>query len=197
MIPLHLNPHLRTPLYVQIVEQVEAAVNAGQLTPGTPLWSARAIARHYGISYQTAERALALLAQRGMVERTRRGTVISATASRPLVRQQLVALIYTWQIPGARPSYSVGEMRMLHAAAEECARHLWGSLLLHFPDRGVSASYLQEWERHHRFGAALVFGPLHEEGLLWMQRRGYPVVVVDAEPEVHVPVRAPNRRCAS
>jgi DNA-binding LacI/PurR family transcriptional regulator len=78
-------------------------------------------------------------------------------------------------------------MRMLHAAAEECARHLWGSLLLHFPDRGASASYLQEWERHHRFDAALVFGPLHDEGLLWMQRRGYPVVVVDAEPEVPIP----------
>jgi DNA-binding LacI/PurR family transcriptional regulator len=78
-------------------------------------------------------------------------------------------------------------MRMLHAAAEECARHLWGSLLLHFPDRGASASYLQEWERHHRFDAALVFGPLHDEGLLWMQRRGYPVVVIDAEPEVPIP----------
>jgi len=172
---------------VQIVEQVESAVSAGQLTPGTPLWSARAIARHYGISYQTAERALTLLAQRGVVERTRRGTVIAASRPKQPVQQHLVALIYTWQIPGARPSYSVGEMRMLHAAAEECARHLWGSLLLHFPDKGASASYLQEWERHHRFDAALVFGPLHDEGLLWMQRRGYPVVVVDAEPEVPIP----------
>lgn len=187
MIPLHLNPNLRTPLYVQIVEQVEAAVNAGQLTPATPLWSARAIARHYGISYQTAERALTLLAQRGVVERTRRGTVIALSRPKQPVQQHLVALIYTWQIPGARPSYSVGEIRMLYAAAEECARYLWGSLLLHFPDRSASASYLQEWERHRRFDAALVFGPLHEEGLLWMKRRGYPVVVVDAEPDVPIP----------
>ena len=95
MIPLHLNPHLRTPLYVQIVEQVEAAVSSGQLTPGTPLWSARAIARHYGISYQTAERALTLLAQRGVVERTRRGTVIAASRPKQPVQQHLVALIYT------------------------------------------------------------------------------------------------------
>jgi LacI family transcriptional regulator len=187
MIPLHLDPHLRTPLYVQIVEQIEAAVGAKQLTPGTPLWSARAIARHYGISYQTAERALTLLAQRGVVERTRRGTVVASNVVKPPVQQHLIALIYTWFIPGALPSYSVNEMRMLHAAAEECARHLWGSLLLHFPDKGASASYLQEWERHHRFDAALVFGALHDEGLLWMQRRGYPVVVVDAEPEVPIP----------
>lgn len=187
MIPLHLDPHRHTPLYVQIVEQIEAAVLSGQLAPGTPLWPARTIARHYGISYQTAERALSLLAQRGVVERTRRGTVVATHRPRQPVQQHLVALIYTWQIPGARPSYSVGEMRMLHAAAEECARHLWGSLLLHFPERGISASRLQEWERHHRFDAALVFGPLHNEGLLWMQRRGYPVVVVDAEPEVPVP----------
>jgi len=187
MIPLHLNPHLRTPLYMQIVEQVEAAVSNGQLAPGTALWPARAIAQHYGISYQTAERALTLLAQRGVVERARRGTVVSSGVVKPPVQRHLIALIYTWFIPGALPSYSVAEMRMLHAAAEECTRHLWGSLLLHFPDKGASASSLQEWERHHRFDAALVFGPLHEEGLLWMQRRGYPVVVVDAEPEAPVP----------
>lgn len=187
MIPLYLNPALRTPLYLQIVEQIENAVASGQLRAGTPLWSARAIAQHYGISYQTAERALALLARRGVVERTRQGTVVASNPVKQPVQKHLVALIYTWQIPGARPSYSIGEMRMLHAAAEECTRHLLGNLLLHFPDRKASASYLQEWERHHRFTAALVFGPLHEEGLLWMRRRGYPVVVIDAEPEVEVP----------
>lgn len=187
MIPLHLNPHVRSPLYIQIVEQVEAAVNSGQLPPGSLMWSARAIAKHYGISYQTAERALALLARRGVVERNRRGTVVAMTPRKQPVQQHLVALIYTWQIPGARPSYSIGEMRMLYAAAMECSRHLWGSLLLHFPDKSVSASYLREWEKHHRFDAALVFGPLHEEGIVWMQRRGYPVVVIDAEPEVDCP----------
>ncbi|CEK13756.1 transcriptional regulator [Chthonomonas calidirosea] len=77
MVILHLDPLGDRPLYLQIVEQIEEAINSNRLTDGQPIWSARKIASHYHISYQTAERALAELARRELVRRSvASGTVV-------------------------------------------------------------------------------------------------------------------------
>ncbi len=101
MIALHLDPLGAKPLYLQIVEQIEEAIRDNILEDGRALWSARKIASHYHISYQTAERALAELARRGAVRRSvAGGTVVSRLpgdrVQKPRMQHRVIALLSCW-----------------------------------------------------------------------------------------------------
>jgi len=191
VVTLHLDPLDSRPLYLQIVEQIEEAVRTNRLTDGQPIWSARKIASHYHISYQTAERALSELARRGLVRRSvATGTVICSTAPAPLtppaVRHHVIALISCWEVWGTRPTHTIAEMQISQAAAQELASGLWG-LVWAYPGsgdtpKGFSVADFAKWCHRVKFDGALVFGHMPERGLEWLHNQGYPVVVVDAEP---------------
>jgi DNA-binding transcriptional regulator YhcF (GntR family) len=65
---IQLHPASATPIYKQIVRQVEQAVRAGTLPPDTLLPSMNALAADYGISRETVKKAYGILRDRGLVE---------------------------------------------------------------------------------------------------------------------------------
>lgn len=82
----NIDPAQRTPLYEQIAHAIGLLVTRGVLPPGTMLPREPEIATAMGISRQTVNQALTLLARRGIVTRRRHvGTVVAA----PFVEQPL------------------------------------------------------------------------------------------------------------
>lgn len=79
--PFELNPQGSTPLYRQIVEQVQRRVAGGLWQPGDELPSVRTVAERHAINPMTVSKAYSLLEAEGVLER-RRG-VGMAVASRP------------------------------------------------------------------------------------------------------------------
>jgi GntR family transcriptional regulator len=64
-------PNAPTPIYRQIVEQVRRLVASGQLKPGEPLPSVRAVALNHAINPMTVSKAYSLLESEGMLMRLR------------------------------------------------------------------------------------------------------------------------------
>ncbi len=78
-LPLALDPHSTTPMYAQIVEQIEGLVKRGHLHPGDRLPPERDLARRLVVARGTVKKAYELLEQRRLVEGTQgRGTFISS-----------------------------------------------------------------------------------------------------------------------
>ncbi len=74
-----INPTASTPIYRQIVEQVQRLVASGQLPPGTELPSVRAVALQHAINPMTVSKAYSLLEAQGLLERRRGvGMVVAA-----------------------------------------------------------------------------------------------------------------------
>lgn len=84
------------PAYLQIVEQVRAALEAGQLQAGDKLPTVRQLATELEVNFNTVARAYRLLDKKGVISTQRgRGTFISGQAKRDpesLRRQQLSVL---------------------------------------------------------------------------------------------------------
>jgi len=74
-IQLTILPDSDEPLAVQIVHQLQAAIETGRLRPGTRLPSSRSLARTLGVSRNTALAAYEELTARGLV-RSRRGAAM-------------------------------------------------------------------------------------------------------------------------
>ena len=78
-LPLALDPHSTTPMYAQIVEQIEGLVKRGHLHPGDRLPPERDLARRLVVARGTVKKAYELLEQRHLVEGTQgRGTFIAS-----------------------------------------------------------------------------------------------------------------------
>jgi Transcriptional regulators len=198
MISLELDPRRGQPLYQQISDQIESAVAEGRLSAGQVVWSARQIAAHYRISYQTAERALSDLAQKGVLLRAvGRGTRVAGGERQqapapqrvsPLqrvrpVKSRVIAMLNCWQVfDGQHTLYTLSELREIQAAAQELTLRMWGMLFASFSTEQFTVSHLADWARQHAFDGVLVFGELPAPALRWLEREGYGVVVVDAEP---------------
>lgn len=77
--PFELNPQAATPLYRQIVEQVQRLVAGGLLAPGAELPSVRAVAERHAINPMTVSKAYSQLEAEGVLERRRGlGMVVAA-----------------------------------------------------------------------------------------------------------------------
>ncbi|MEV0107107.1 GntR family transcriptional regulator [Nocardia sp. NPDC050799] len=67
------------PPYLRIVAEIERRIAAGELRPGDPVPTTRAIAREWGVAIATATKALAALKHSGTIESTSRvGAVVAA-----------------------------------------------------------------------------------------------------------------------
>lgn len=74
-----IQPQLATPIYRQVVEQVQRLVAGGQLGPGAELPSVRAVAERHAINPMTVSKAYSLLEAEGLLERRRGvGMVVAA-----------------------------------------------------------------------------------------------------------------------
>lgn len=79
--PFQLNPQGSTPLYRQLVEQVQRLVAGGLWQPGDELPSVRAVAERHAINPMTVSKAYSLLEAEGVLER-RRGVGMAVAARR-------------------------------------------------------------------------------------------------------------------
>lgn len=67
------------PPYLRIVAEIERRITTGELRPGDPVPTTRAVAREWGVAIATATKALATLKQSGAIESTSRvGAVVAA-----------------------------------------------------------------------------------------------------------------------
>jgi DNA-binding GntR family transcriptional regulator len=53
--------------YVRIADDIESRIKSGELKSGARLLAERSLAEYYGVAYQTARHAIALLRERGLV----------------------------------------------------------------------------------------------------------------------------------
>jgi GntR family transcriptional regulator len=66
-----LNPQSGTPIYRQLIAQIERLIAGGQLAAGTELPSVRELAELHAINPMTISKAYALLESAGLLERQR------------------------------------------------------------------------------------------------------------------------------
>lgn len=65
-------------LYVQVADLIEARIKRGQLKPGLPIPSEKAIQEEYSVARGTARQAVRLLRERGLVVTIpQRGTYVA------------------------------------------------------------------------------------------------------------------------
>ena len=85
-----IQPSDSTPIYRQIVEQVQRRVRSGQWGAGEELPSVRAVALEHAINPMTVSKAYSLLEAEGLLERRRgMGMVVAAQAADPEARRWL------------------------------------------------------------------------------------------------------------
>jgi DNA-binding GntR family transcriptional regulator len=102
------------PLYYQVAQELERAIESGELKPGTRLDNEIALADHLGLSRPTMRRAIEYLVQRGLLVRKRGvGTqVVHPKVRRPL---ELTSLYDDLAGAGKRPATRVLSLEVVPA----------------------------------------------------------------------------------
>jgi GntR family transcriptional regulator len=116
-----ISPNAPTPIYRQIVEQVQRLVASGQLKAGADMPSVRAVALEYAINPMTVSKAYSLLETSGLLERQRGvGMVIAASKVRSS-RQANINLLIPALTSAAQISRQLGlSNAQALAAFESC-----------------------------------------------------------------------------
>jgi DNA-binding GntR family transcriptional regulator len=108
------------PLYFQLSQQLEEAIEQGKLPPGTLLGNEIDLAGRLGLSRPTVRQAIQALVDKGLLVR-RRGVgtqVVHSQVRRPL---ELSSLYDDLEAAGQRPATRVLEIAVIPAAAEVAA----------------------------------------------------------------------------
>lgn len=72
-----LNQDVMTPLYVQLMEEVEKSIRSGEYKPGDRLMTEAEMAKKYGVSLITVRKAIGSLTEKGLVVRKQgKGTFV-------------------------------------------------------------------------------------------------------------------------
>ncbi|MBT2381330.1 MULTISPECIES: GntR family transcriptional regulator [unclassified Streptomyces] len=119
-LPLSVDRTSPVPLYFQLAQQLEAAVEQGRLTPGTLLGNEIELAARLGLSRPTVRQAIQSLVDKGLMVR-RRGVgtqVVHSQVRRPL---ELSSLYDDLEAAGQRPATRVLRTTMEPATAEIAA----------------------------------------------------------------------------
>lgn len=91
-VPITIRRDGGSPLYVQVAEQLRAAVDSGLLRPGDPFENEVALAERLGLSRPTIRRAIAELVGQGLLLRRRgAGTIV---ANRQIHRRAELSSLY-------------------------------------------------------------------------------------------------------
>ena len=78
-----IQPNHATPIYRQVVEQVQRLIAGGQLRAGHELPSVRAVAERHAVNPMTISKAYSLLEAQGLLERRRGLGMVVAEAATP------------------------------------------------------------------------------------------------------------------
>ncbi|MFF6906457.1 GntR family transcriptional regulator [Streptomyces sp. NPDC012389] len=119
-LPLSVDRTSPVPLYFQLAQQLEAAVEQGRLAPGTLLGNEIDLAHRLGLSRPTVRQAIQSLVDKGLMVR-RRGVgtqVVHSQVRRPL---ELSSLYDDLEAAGQRPATKVLRTTMEPATAEIAA----------------------------------------------------------------------------
>lgn len=171
----------REPLYKQIYQQLLQDIRAGKYPPGSQLPTEKELARAYGVSRITSKRALAELAEAGLIDRIRgRGSFVHADAGgveRLAAAQRPKRIGFIAQDLG----HAFG-MELLVGVERESAR-LGFSLLLRLTGGGQEAEMAAIEEMIAQDVAGLIVFPVNGErynpALLKLYLAGMPIVLVD------------------
>ena len=91
---LHINIRSAVPIYVQLVEQVQHALEVGTLSPGDTLPSVRELASELSIAPNTIAKAYNELQRMGLIEsRAGKGTVVLGEVEETIRARQQEALL--------------------------------------------------------------------------------------------------------
>ena len=89
-----VQPSSATPIYRQLVEQVQRMVAGGHLQPGAELPSVRSVAERHAINPMTVSKAYSLLEAAGLLERRRGiGMVVAEQSSAPSTANDRIVLL--------------------------------------------------------------------------------------------------------
>lgn len=119
-LPLSVDRTSPVPLYFQLAQQLEAAVEQGRLAPGTLLGNEIELASRLGLSRPTVRQAIQSLVDKGLMVR-RRGVgtqIVHSKVRRPL---ELSSLYDDLEAAGQRPATRVLRNTLEPAGAEVAA----------------------------------------------------------------------------
>lgn len=121
---LHLDIHSGVPLYLQLKESLERAIDLGQLHPGDALPPVRTLASVLRIAPNTIVRAYAALQAAGRIEsRAGAGTTVTARPATPTPVAQQELLLREFQLVATRLLRSGIHPDTLHRTIHELASH--------------------------------------------------------------------------
>ncbi|MBA2677641.1 MAG: GntR family transcriptional regulator [Ktedonobacteraceae bacterium] len=125
---LHVNIHSGVPIYVQLIEQVQRALEVGTLSPGDTLPSVRELASELSIAPNTIVKAYNELQRMGLIEsRAGKGTVVLGEVEETLRLRQQEALV-------KRLHTVVHDASKLGVSAETLQAHFEHAVQQFFPE---------------------------------------------------------------
>lgn len=119
-LPLSVDRTSPVPLYFQLAQQLEAAVEQGRLAPGTLLGNEVDLAARLGLSRPTVRQAIQSLVDKGLMVR-RRGVGTQVVHSKVRRTLELSSLYDDLEAAGRRPATSVLRNTVEPATAEVAA----------------------------------------------------------------------------
>ncbi|MFB0516090.1 MAG: substrate-binding domain-containing protein [Candidatus Neomarinimicrobiota bacterium] len=166
-----------TPLYRQILEDIEGQVSAGELKPGDKIFSQQELAERYGVSLITIKKALAELVNMGILfTRVGKGTFVahapkkadhSAYKSIGLVLRDLKNPFFSLIVQGVEEKASeIGYNLLLSSSSDREEKE--ETQIAHLRDIGVRGMIIASMGYHHQATS----------GILQLQKEKFPFVMV-------------------
>jgi GntR family transcriptional regulator len=125
---LHVNIRSGVPIYVQLIEQIQHALEVGTLSPGDSLPSVRELASELSIAPNTIAKAYNELQRMGLIEsRAGKGTIVLGEVEETVRARQQEALIERLQAV-------VHDASKLGMSAETLQHHFEQAVQQFFPE---------------------------------------------------------------
>ncbi len=117
-----LNQDAMTPLYVQLMDEVEQAINNGIYKPGDRIMTEAEMAKKYGVSLITVRKAIGSLMEKGLVIRKQgKGTFVTKPKFSKNMKK-LQGFSDMCEQMGVKPGAKVLESRLINADEKTAAR---------------------------------------------------------------------------
>jgi DNA-binding LacI/PurR family transcriptional regulator len=166
-----------TPLYRQIVDDIEGKITSGELKPGDRIASQNELAKHYGVSLITIKKALAQLVNKGILfSRVGKGTFITQT---PISNQAKIPNSIGLVLRDLNNPFFSLIVKSVESKATELGYNLMitsssdleekeEAQIAHFRQIGVNGMIIASMGHHHQV----------TNGILQIQKERFPFVMV-------------------